>query len=218
MEHKPVHELLADVMVEVRSVAKNDRNSAQGFDFRGIDSVINAVGPALRKHRVVVVPHAAEARYRDVKTATGKPSRECTVLVTYRFCGPAGDFLDVQVPGESMDTSDKGTAKAMSVAYRIALIQALCLPTDDRDPDHDHHERGKEEHLAEREPQIDDEAELVRTQIRNVATAKHIPLRDIMGDFEERTKQNIRDAPADVLVGYLTDLKAHGLRREAECS
>jgi len=39
------------------------------------------------------------------------------------------------VCAESMDSGDKATAKAMSVAYRTALLQTLCLPTDDVDPD-----------------------------------------------------------------------------------
>ena len=36
---------------------------------------------------------------------------------------------------ESWDTGDKAMPKAMSVAMRTALIQALALPTDEPDPD-----------------------------------------------------------------------------------
>lgn len=132
---------MAAVMEEVRAVTKGDRNQQQGYSFRGIDAVVNAVGPALRKHKVVVVPMLEEVHYRDVQTSTGKPSRECTVTVRYRFHGPAGDHLDCVAPGESMDFGDKGAPKAMSVAYRIALLQALCLPTTDTDPDAESYER-----------------------------------------------------------------------------
>lgn len=142
MAEKPtVVEALSAVMAEVQAVGKGDRNSQQGYNFRGIDAVVNAVGPAFRKHGIVVVPAKTEARYRDVTTSTGKPSRECTVIVTYRFHGPAGDFIDCEVPGESMDFGDKGAPKAMSVAYRIALLQALCIPTDEPDPDSQSYER-----------------------------------------------------------------------------
>jgi hypothetical protein len=55
--------------------------------------------------------------------------------VLYRFHGPAGDFLDAESVGEASDSLDKATSKAMSVAYRTALIQALTLPTGDPDPD-----------------------------------------------------------------------------------
>lgn len=133
---------LASVMEDVRAVRKGDRNQQQNYQFRGIDAVVNAVGPALRKHGVLVVPILEEVNYRDVQTSTGKPSRECTVKVRYRFHGPAGDYIDCVTPGESMDFGDKGAPKAMSVAYRIALLQALCLPTDDNDPDASSYERG----------------------------------------------------------------------------
>lgn len=142
MTDKPtIYEALAAVMGDVQAVKKGDRNTQQNYSFRGIDAVINAVGPVLRKHSVLAVPHITEAHYRDVQTSQGKPSRECTVRVTYRFYGPAGDYLDVQVPGESMDFGDKGAPKAMSVAYRIALLQALCIPTDDTEPDSQSYQR-----------------------------------------------------------------------------
>lgn len=146
MSDKPtVVEALAGVMEDVQAVRKGDRNTQQGYVFRGIDAVVNAVGPAFRKRGVVCVPARTTAHYRDVQTNTGKPSRECTVTVMYRFYGPAGDFIECEVPGESMDFGDKGAPKAMSVAYRIALLQALCIPTDDPDPDAQSYERGDED-------------------------------------------------------------------------
>jgi hypothetical protein len=81
------------------------------------------------------------ASYRDVTTSRGKPSRESTVEVCYRFYGPGGDFVEAVVPGEAMDFGDKGVAKAMSVAYRIALLQVFAIPTDDPDPDTQVYER-----------------------------------------------------------------------------
>lgn len=143
-----VIEALTAVMTDVQAVRKGDRNTQQNYSFRGIDAVVNAVGPALRTHSVIVAPVAVESHYRDVQTSQGKPSRECTVTVTYRFYGPAGDFIDVQVPGESMDFGDKGAPKAMSVAFRIALLQALCIPTDDPEPDAQSYERGTQDRLS----------------------------------------------------------------------
>ena len=139
-----VIEAILAVMEDVRAVAKGDRNTQQNYNFRGVDAVVNAVGPVLRQHGVIVVPVGGEANYRDVQTSTGKPSRECTVKWQYRWFGPEGDHIDTEVPGESMDSGDKGTPKAMSVAYRTLLIQALCIPTGDRDPDADSYERANE--------------------------------------------------------------------------
>lgn len=143
-EQPNISTALAAVMGDLKAVGKDGFHDAPGakFKFRGIDAVVNAVSPALRKHHVIVSPQQVAVNYRDVTTSSGKASRECTVLVTYRFHGPAGDHIDVMAPGEAMDNGDKGTAKAMSVAFRIALLQALCLPTDDPDPDSTVYERG----------------------------------------------------------------------------
>jgi len=147
-----VVQALAAVMEDVRAVGKGERNQQQGYQFRGIDSLLNAVGPAFRKHGVVAMPMLEESSWRDVKTNSGKDSREVTVKVRYRFYGPAGDYIDAVVPGESMDFGDKGAPKAMSVAYRIALIQALCLPTHDTDPDSESFERATSEQSSESRP------------------------------------------------------------------
>jgi hypothetical protein len=207
---KPIHQALADVMEDVRVVHKGERNSQQGYIFRGIDAVINAVGPVLRKHGVVPMPMLEAATYRDVQTNTGKPSREVTVKVRYRFYGPAGDFLDAIVPGESMDFGDKGTAKAMSVAMRIALLQALALPTDDPDPDTQSYERAPVP--VERVTQDPSEADEARERVRIYCKATELDMKLIPPDFTKVTGEDIKSASADVVDGYLTQLKAKGLR------
>lgn len=130
-----IFELMAKVKAEARAVGKSSRNDDQGYNFRGIDAVVNAVSPLFAKYGVIPVPELRTATYRDVTTSRGKPSREVTVECAYHFYGPRGDFITAVVPGESMDFGDKGSAKAMSVAFRIALLQVLCLPTTDADPD-----------------------------------------------------------------------------------
>lgn len=144
VEVVPIHAALARVMADVRALAKADKNTHFNFFFRGIDAVLNAIGPALRTHGVVVLPEVLSTQYRDVRTSKDKPAREVTVTVKYTFVGPAGDTLSVTVPGESMDEADKGTAKAMSVAMRIALLQTFALPTDEPDPDASDVSRGTE--------------------------------------------------------------------------
>lgn len=135
-DDKPtVIEALSAVMADVQAISKTQRNEQQKYLFRGIDAVMNAVGPSMRIHGVVVMPEHVETHYRDAQTTSGKATREVTLLATYRIYGPAGDSVTMQAPGESLDSGDKGTAKAMSVAYRTALLQALTIPTDEPDPD-----------------------------------------------------------------------------------
>lgn len=130
-----IYEALAAVMADCEEVAKRDYNEQQRFKFRGVDAVINAVGPMLRKHRVIVMPELLTVDYAPVQTSTGKPQTSCRVLVRYHFYTIDGSTISTTVAAESSDSGDKATPKAMSVAFRIALLQALALPTDSPDPD-----------------------------------------------------------------------------------
>lgn len=141
-EQLTVHQALSKVMGDVQAVKKDSKNQAQKFNFRGIDAVMNAVGPALRKHGVTVLPEDVEVHRSNGTTASGKQTAEVVVKVTYRVYGPAGDSIHGKVAAEAMDFGDKAVAKAMSVAYRTFLLQALTIPTDEPDPDSESYERG----------------------------------------------------------------------------
>jgi len=141
-ERLTVHQALSKVMGDVQAVKKDSKNQAQRFNFRGIDAVMNAVGPALRKHGVTILPEDVEVHRSNGTTASGKQTAEVVVKVTYRVYGPAGDSIHGKVAAEAMDFGDKAIAKAMSVAYRTFLLQALTIPTDEPDPDSESYERG----------------------------------------------------------------------------
>lgn len=206
MTDKPtVIELLARVMADVQPVGKDSKNTEQNYRFRGIDAVVNEVGPVLRKHGVIVVPELLEASYRDVTTSKGKPSRECTVRVRYGFYGPAGDHIDAVVPGESMDVGDKGAPKAMSVAYRIALLQALCIPTGDPDPDSQSYERGRDEETTGSPAAIDLFAAIVEAKTTTALRAAWEGVRDA----KDEGRINQREA---------VQLNNHVKRRQTEVS
>ena len=131
-----VHEAWNDVMRDVQAIRKDSRNAQQGFNFRGIDAVMNAVGPALREHGVTIVPNSVEAKHRDFTTAKGTTMHEAIVTVGYSVIGPDGEGFVGQSVGEAADAGDKATSKAMSVAYRTFLLQALTIPTDEAQTGH----------------------------------------------------------------------------------
>lgn len=138
----PIAQAMGAIMKEVGAIAKKDKNTSQGFNFRGIDSVVNAVSPALQKHGVIVVPSVEDYEYATVEIGRNRTAMgHVKVKVTYTFIGANGDAIKATVVGEAMDSGDKATAKAMSVAFRTALLQALALPTDEPDPDSQSYER-----------------------------------------------------------------------------
>lgn len=130
------------VMNEVQAVGKTGRNTSQGFNFRGIDAVMNAVGPAFRKHGAFVVPTVVSNVSDILPTKAGGSLNVIRLNVEFAIYGQEGDPIVGAVYAEAMDSGDKAGAKAMSVALRTFLLQVLCLPTDEPDPDSHSYELG----------------------------------------------------------------------------
>lgn len=139
-----IFQALSLVMNGVRAIGKTKRNKAQGYQFRGIDDLMNAAGPEFRKYGIVLLTSIQEKEYDQVPVGKGTWV-QCRLTVAYTFaCGPDADQqVTVRVCAEALDNSDKATTKAYSYALRTALSQVLCVPTEeDRDPDYETPERG----------------------------------------------------------------------------
>lgn len=151
MPDSTVFEAWSKVMDEVQSISKDSRNRTQNFNFRGIDAVMNAVGPSLRRHGVSVVPSALEESSERYETSPKEGHSRGTqmvnrvVKVAFTVYGPNGDSFTGSAYGEAADSGDKAVSKAHSVAYRTFLLQALTIPTDEVDPDSHSHERSAPE-------------------------------------------------------------------------
>ncbi|MBZ6085873.1 ERF family protein [Streptomyces olivaceus] len=146
-EMVPVHIAWLRVRKEVRAIAKREQYNGGGtrFNFRGVDTVVNTFGPVTLKHGISIFPVGIEAEHRDTTSSKGSKMRECTVTVSWMVMGPKGDTLPMLLKsrGEALDSADKGTAKAQSVALRVLLLTGGLTPTHDPDPDSTRVERGE---------------------------------------------------------------------------
>lgn len=161
MSEKTIYQALNAVMADVRGVGKKEENNAPGagYKFRGIDAVTNAVGPALREHGVIIAPKVLDSKYGTVTVGHKQTQMgHARLLIEFTWYGPAGDSLVTVAAGEAFDSGDKATAKAHSVAFRTAMIQTLCLPTDEKDPNEDTYERS----TVEQDPAVGARIELSR--------------------------------------------------------
>lgn len=141
----PVHIAWLRVRKDVRNIAKGEEydDGWSKYNFRGVDATVQAFAPVTMRHGVNVIPHKVDATYRDTKTAKGKATRECTVTITWHIIGPRGDVIVAQSQGEALDSGDKGTAKAQSVALRVLLLNGGLVPTGDPDPGSSTIDRGE---------------------------------------------------------------------------
>ena len=152
MAEAMIYKAINNVMSEIGAIGKNQRNQQQGFMFRGIDAVMNAISPALIKHKVFVVPEVLEQTREERQTKTGSSLIYSVCKMKYTFYAEDGSFVEAVVVGEGMDSGDKATNKAMSIAFKYACFQVFCIPTEEmKDPDEECHEvEPKKEKLKER--------------------------------------------------------------------
>ena len=141
MEKQMIYEAITNVMAEIGAVGKDSKNTQQGFKYRGIDAVMNALSPALIKNKVFVVPEILEQSREERLSSKGGNLIYSICKVRYTFFTTDGSYIQATVIGEGMDSGDKATNKAMSIAFKYACFQVFCIPTEEMvDPDSECHD------------------------------------------------------------------------------
>jgi hypothetical protein len=123
-------------------IGKDRRNQQQGYNFRGIDDIYNAVSPILARSGLCILPRVLSRDCVERQTQKGGVLFYVTVEVEFDFVAAEdGTKHTVKTYGEAMDSADKATNKAMSAAYKYAIMQAFAIPTEgDNDADAHTHE------------------------------------------------------------------------------
>ena len=133
--YQSINQVSAELSHE--GISKDRNNQQQGYKFRGIDDCLNALAPLLSRSNLVILPEVLERETVERQTRQGGALFYVTVKVRYAFVhAEDGSRHDVVTYGEAMDSADKATNKAMSAAYKYAVIQTFCIPTEgDNDAD-----------------------------------------------------------------------------------
>lgn len=147
-----IYQAINAVMKDCGAVGKDSRNPQQGYQYRGIDAVMNAINPALTKNKVFVAPEVLEQTREERQSAKGGLLIYSIVKVKYTFYAEDGSNVSAVVMGEGMDSGDKATNKAMSAAFKYALFQTFCIPTEEMiDSEIDSPEPKKKDTITEAE-------------------------------------------------------------------
>ncbi len=141
MEEKTpmIYSAICGVMEDVGVVGKNGTNKQQGFKYRSIDAVMNALNPAMIKNKIFCTPEILEQTREERQTKNGSNLIYSVCRIRYRFFALDGSYVDSVVVGEGMDSGDKASNKALSAGFKYACFQTFCIPTEElmSDPDKD---------------------------------------------------------------------------------
>lgn len=126
-----IYTKLTQIMAEVPAIAKAQRNKAQGYEFRGIDDVFNALHGLFAKHEVFILPEVIAAEYvQQLAGSNQNLATDARLLIRYHFVTTDGSSASMTIQGESRDYADKATGQAMSSGYKTGLLQMFLIPLE----------------------------------------------------------------------------------------
>lgn len=121
-------------------IAKAHTNLVDQYQYRSIDDVLNRLAPLLARHRLCVLPRVLKRRAEDRAGDQGSILVSVRLKVAFDLVSARdGSSHTVQSWGEALDPGDKGTAKAMSAAYKSAMLELFCVPVTSDDADASSH-------------------------------------------------------------------------------
>ena len=122
---------IADCMRQLGAIGKDSYNQQQKFSYRGVDAVMNALNPVLTANHVFCVPEVLEQHREERQTRNGGNLIYSILKMCYTLYAEDGSSVSATVIGEGMDSADKSSNKAMSVAYKYAMFQIFSIPTEE---------------------------------------------------------------------------------------
>ena len=142
-----IYGLIGQAMKKVRAIGKDSTatNMAgkQMYKFRGIDAVYNALNPVMSDLGLFVVPEVLDQTREERKTTNGGTLIYSILKIKFTMYAPDGSNVSGVLIGEGMDSGDKASNKAMSIAMKYFAFQTFMIPTEelrDMDPDATVHE------------------------------------------------------------------------------
>ena len=137
MDTPKIYAAMINILRDIKAIGKDKQASGYAtFNYRGIDDVYNALNPVMAQHGVFCVPELLDSSREERTNAKEKVVAYVTVKVRYTFYAEDGSSVSCVVAGEGMDSGDKATPKALSIAMKYALFQTFCIPTEElADPD-----------------------------------------------------------------------------------
>jgi len=128
---------LAEIVLEVSSVAKRGRNEFHKYDYVLESDVLWALREPLAKRNIVIIPEILKSS--DTRDITGKSSTSTVTQVEMMLHvtdADSGEKLSLPWTGIGMDTGDKGIYKAITGGYKYFLMKLFMLASGD-DPEGD---------------------------------------------------------------------------------
>lgn len=205
-EPSKIYGLLVKAMQQIPVVPKGQSTeSGPRFKYRGIDDLRNVIHPLFAELGIVVIPTVLDAIHDTVE----KTDRDGTIKIEFRarlrvqftLYADDGSSVSAVVESESIDSRDKGTMQAMSVAEKILYIALFILETGDTE--NEQHEDGHEDGRQSGQPQqsgpskqVDGETGTPAVEVMRTKLRADIEIAMEAASYTERDVIAARECPA----------------------
>ena len=205
---KTVTQAISRVMAELPGIGKTrEQGSGVQYAFRGIEAITAEAQTLFAKYGIVFAPRVLSHEIKDL-TVNNKPWTDTFLSVEYDVYGPSysHDTIDKITVGPifaiGRDNSDKGANKAMTQAFKYALLQVLCISDRNDDADGYTHEADAPQELA---------APVLPEGYVTVAEAKTALVETCHGDKQLAAgiwKENVEGTPTMISLAQLDKIIA----------
>jgi hypothetical protein len=127
-----IHKALPQITGAIPPITKARKNTQQGYAFRGVDDVYAVLNLLLEKYGVTIIPEVIKAKRESYQSKSGGTMFKAVLRVAYRLIASDGSMGGVRGRGRGMDSGDKSTQKALSMAYKYMAFQVFCIPTGEK--------------------------------------------------------------------------------------
>ncbi len=131
MENVPkIYAAMHAIMKSIPFVTKGQK-AFKGYPFRGITDALRVAHPKFLDHNVICIPYVRTTT-REQHNINNSYGLLTVVEVEYKFYSTLdGSSVTCAVSGEGISWGeDKGTAIAMSNAFKTMMWQTFCIPVD----------------------------------------------------------------------------------------
>ncbi len=189
-----------------QGIGKDQKNTMQGYEFRGIDDLYNVLGPILAEHKLCILPRVLARETIEGVTKKGGVSFHTILDVEFDLVSAEdGSLHTVRTQGESIDTSDKSVNKALIAAYKYLAFIAFCIPVKgmvdaDKDtPEIEPTGPSRPDPASKELPQGGGDALMTEQQVKDCSAAVRVILKDIKA-IGGATEKEIADGVVKELV------------------
>ena len=206
MEGKQIFTSIPEAIKLIESVGKDHKNEKQGWKFRSIDDVYNAVNKAVKEVGITICPNyeIVTDSTNEITNSYGKKAMQNNVILkaNYKLYAKDGSFIEVTTFGKKLDYGDKGFNAAMSTAYKYMMFQVFCIPTEEEskvDPDNDAPTIEKPDKKPETPPKKKPDHSAVTVEKAFKKTCDLAKLKNLTKEFLEKNSQAMFNKPLNEL-------------------